>query len=194
MRGAVLTRRDDDGFTLVELLISVVVLGILLVAVSAATMAVLRTTGSTDVRLTESRAQQFAAAYFSADAHGATTVSTGGAPRCGSDPTAVVEFIGQDFDDALTVTTKVVTYVVRTASGADGAAGRELRRLICTASTATPAYPLTPTREVTVARELAESAPTSVTCSATSCATVQLTVRTRSGDLEFTLTGHRRTT
>ncbi len=184
----------DDGFTLVELLIATLILAILLVAVSAAMIVVLRTTGSTDVRLSESRDQQFAAAYFSEDAHGATTVSIGGTPKCGTDGAAVVEFVGQDFDAALTVTTKVVTYVVRAGSGADGSTTRELHRLLCTAPTATPAYPLSSPRDVTVARQLADSSATSVACIGAGCATVQLTVRERSGDLEFTLTGHRRTT
>src|SRR5207244_8045848 len=118
----------------------------------------------------ESNDALVAAAYFDDDVQGAQSVSVGTTAKCGSAATAVVEFIGQDFadDSTLATTTSVVTYVVRTVTGADGKTTRHLRRLVCTAATATPTYPLTPKAEITVVDRLSTSAPT-VDCGGVAC-------------------------
>lgn len=196
MRVGVLRNRTEDGFTLVELLIAVSILGILLTAISSTMFVALRTAASSEVRLTESNDALFATTYFGDDVQGAKSLSVGTTPRCGTDASAVVEFLGQDFSDdsSFTTTTTVVSYVLRAGTDARGVT-RQLHRLTCTAATTTPSYPLTPASDVTVADRLSATAP-SVDCGAAACSAfvhVNLTLREQSGDLVFTLTGRRRT-
>ncbi len=68
MRGRTRHRLDrDDGFTIVELVISVAILGVVTVALVGVVLAYLRHTVDTQARLTESHAVQFAAAYWQRD-------------------------------------------------------------------------------------------------------------------------------
>lgn len=193
-----LSPRRDDGFTLVELLVSVSILTVLLGAVSGSLYVALRTAASADQRLGESADELTATTYFGDDVHGARSVSVGRTPRCGTDPAAVVEFVGLDFtDDASFIPiTTAVSYVLRTVTAAGGTTTRELHRLACTAPTTAPTYPLVPATDVTVVRRLSSGAPT-VSCGSPGCAAfaqVSVTLRAESGNLTYTLTGRRRTT
>jgi prepilin-type N-terminal cleavage/methylation domain-containing protein len=197
VRVVVLSRRPGDGgFTLVELLISISIMGIVLTAISGVTFVAVRTAAGADTRLTETNDLLRAATYFADDVQGAQTVSVGTTPRCGTDATAVVELAGQDFtdDSTFTITTTLVSYVVRTVPGSTGTTA-ELHRLACTAGTATPSYPLVPVTDVPMVRRLSATAPT-VTCPGAPCGSfvqVDLTVLELSGGLRYTLTGRRRT-
>jgi len=194
----VLRRRRDDGFTLVELLLAVGILGILLAAITSAMFVALRATASTTVRLAESNDGLFLATYFGDDVQGAKTVTVGTTAKCGTSAgTAVVEFVGQDFADDTSYATRttVVTYVLRTVT-VSGTTSRQLRRLLCAAATDSPTYPLTPTAEITVADRLSSTAP-AVTCGSAGCAAfseVSMTMQEESGGFTYTLTGRRRTT
>jgi len=192
-----LRHRGDDGFTLVELLTSVTILGILVGAISNAVVVALRTTSSANVRSTESNDMLFAAGYFGGDVQGAQSASIGTTPKCGTDGAVVVEFVGQDFtdDSTFTTTTRVVSYVRRTVTNSNGTTTRQLHRLVCTAATATPSYPLTPSTDTTVVRRLSSAAPV-VNCGGVACSAfvqVNLTLQEESGSLGYTLTGRRRT-
>ena len=57
----------DDGFTLVELVVTVGILGIIVVPLTGVVLAYLRNTVDTEARLTESHDVQFAAAYWQRD-------------------------------------------------------------------------------------------------------------------------------
>src|SRR5262245_47100134 len=57
----------DDGFTLIELVMTVAILGIIAVALTGIVISYLRTTVDTQARLTESHDVQFAAAYWQRD-------------------------------------------------------------------------------------------------------------------------------
>jgi prepilin-type N-terminal cleavage/methylation domain-containing protein len=57
----------EDGFTLVELVVTVAILGIIVVALAGVVLAFLRNTVDTEARLTESHDVQFAAAYWQRD-------------------------------------------------------------------------------------------------------------------------------
>jgi prepilin-type N-terminal cleavage/methylation domain-containing protein len=197
------TARDEGGFTLVELVISIAILGVVMAALTAAMLVLLDSQGSAGTRLDESRDLQFAAAHFGDDVHGANSVAAGGTPRCGSDPAALVEFVGADFDDAtppVTATT-VTTYVLRTVTGSDGVTSRELHRLRCSSAAATPAYPLTPPAgggDITVAYRLSTGTSPVVACTPAPCGagttSVEVSFTEQSGELTYSLVGDRRTT
>lgn len=184
----------DAGFTLVEVLVVVTVLGVVLAAVAAISFVAVRTTAAAETRLDESNDLLRASTYFGDDVQGAQTVLVGAAPQCGADDEAVVELVGQDFadDSTLAPITTVVTYVLRGDTG-DEEGVRELHRLSCRAG-AGAAYPLTPTTDVPVLVRLSAAEPR-VSCGAGPCgpafAQVDLTV-TEAGGLAFTLTGRRR--
>jgi len=187
------TRESDAGFTLMELLISITILGILMAAVSAAMMVGLGSNKSTGARIDESRDEQFIAAYFSADAQGAQTIRAGAvAPNCvfaAGGGTVVLTFVGEDLTDVSppAVEKRTVSYVRRAAPG-----GRtdELHRLVCKGGATTPGDD----GDTTLARNL--SAEPTVTCDDGACSPssrwVNLTLN--SGNLKYTLTGYKRTT
>ena len=192
----------DAGFTLVELLISIVLLGIVMAAVTAAMFGAIGATKSTDVRLGESQDLRLATTYFATDAAGAQSFVTSGTARCGTDP-VLVELRGEGFGTDLAPQVVVQTYVLRTET-VDGAASRVLHRLTCSSSATPPAYPLTPTADTTVARRLSttvtptvackDSGGATVDCATATAVTVVVGVTSRSGALTASLTGHRRTT
>jgi prepilin-type N-terminal cleavage/methylation domain-containing protein len=197
VRVVVLRSRADGGFTLVEMLISVAILGILAGAISNAMVVALRTTSSADIRLTESNDMLFAGTRFGDDVQGAKSVSIDTTPKCGTDSRAVVEFTGLDFSDDSTfaAATTVVSYVLRTVTSSSGTTTRQLHRLACRAATATPSYPLTPASDITVVHRLSSTAPV-VDCGGVACAAfvrVNLTLQEQSGGPPYTLTGRRRT-
>jgi prepilin-type N-terminal cleavage/methylation domain-containing protein len=59
--------RRDDGFTLVELLIAIVILGVIMVPLATVMIGYLRNTDAIAARLGESHDQQIAAAYWQQD-------------------------------------------------------------------------------------------------------------------------------
>jgi prepilin-type N-terminal cleavage/methylation domain-containing protein len=192
-----LSRTGDEGMTLVELLISVTILGTILSAMTGVTFVSMRTATTADTRLDESNDLLLAGTYFAGDVMGAQTVVVSTTPRCGTDSSAVVEFRGQDFSDTTTFATMttVITYVVRTVAGSP-APTRQLRRLSCKSTSATPTYPLVAVTDSPVVRQLSATAPT-VSCGDPGCGAfdqVDLTVQEQSGGLTYTLTGRRRVT
>ena len=72
-----LTRRHaDDGFTLVELLLAIVMLGIIIVPLANMVINALRQTDQSSGRLAESHDAQISAAYWAADVSSIGTRST----------------------------------------------------------------------------------------------------------------------
>src|SRR5256885_1094795 len=146
---------DDSGFTLVEVLLVIVILGVIMVPLADMVLGALRQTDQSSGRLAESHDAQISAAYFAADVASIGTRSTvdpldpqllqsvetnvaynAGNYRCGTagTPAAVVRFAWDEVAAGPPVTTTVVrvAYVVQPAG-----ARSTLHRLRCNGS-ATP--------------------------------------------------------
>jgi prepilin-type N-terminal cleavage/methylation domain-containing protein len=190
----VLTRtasRPDSGFTLVELLLSVMLLGIISTALIGVMFAAATANQQTRQRLDGTRDEQFGSVYFGPDVQGATEVQAGVTARCGTG-TAVLELRGITYDPGtLADKIMVVSYVFSTST-VDGVLTGRLERRRCEApSPAT--YPLTPLTTRTVARKLDSTPPVPVCDPDPACGTttrsVSLPLSRLGSDTPFTLTG-----
>jgi prepilin-type N-terminal cleavage/methylation domain-containing protein len=203
---------DDGGFTLVELIITIFMLGVVVAPLTAIVILQLKNTDATTARMSESHDAQLANAYFAQDVQAVGVRSTytstaepaliqsietnapatGGSYACGpaGTPNAVVRMAWDDFAGAA-VNTRMqtrVSYVVQ---------GSELHRIVCDGTGAVVA-------NLTIAHDLV--APFAVVSCSTTCTgtpvpetiSLELTIRTPdSGSgppYEVTLTGQRRQT
>jgi prepilin-type N-terminal cleavage/methylation domain-containing protein len=166
-------RRGADGFTLVELLVAIVILGIITVPLSSVVIGFFRSADATTARLIESHDVQIATAYWAQDVasigtHSTTSpfalnqsVETGvaynaGLYQCGAagTPNAIVRLAWDDSSGPGTTLVRVA-YVVQTFSGQT-----ELHRLRCNGSAVVVS-------DVTVAHDLDPSTPPVLVCSTT---------------------------
>jgi prepilin-type N-terminal cleavage/methylation domain-containing protein len=209
---------DDAGFTLIELIITIFMLGVVIAPLTAVVILQLKNTDSTSARMSESHDAQLAGAYFAQDAQaigvrGAYTSTAepsfvqsvetnaaagGGLYPCGTGgtPDAVVRLAWDDYDDATVAsrTQKRIAYVVE---------GSELHRIECAASSAVVS-------DLTIAHELVapfasisctNAAGTAMSCTGSTLpATVSMVLTIQDPDsgsatpYEVTLTGQRRQT
>lgn len=194
--------RRDDGFTLIELVVSIAILGVVMVAITGAMVVGMRSDKETDTRLDESRDVQFASTWFGDDVQSANRIAEGGPTNCGSDPSAnvVLRFANTDLttppalpptetpNDALKV-----SYVLRSATGG----ATELHRMACTLA-ADGVSVIRKTDDI-VARSLSAIAP-AVACLPSPCAAARTVTLTLTGrpptpadtPLSYTLRGTRR--
>ena len=182
----------DGGFTLVELVISIAILGAVMSAIVAAMTVALKTNKETTSRLTESRDVQFASTWFGDDVQGANEVTIGGSSLCGSDPASSVVIQFQNYDITTPPATappttapygltsaqmRYITYVLRTKT-VDGVSTGELHRVVCGSTSS----------DDIVARSLVPTTPVATRTATT--ATIPLTELDTG--LGFTLYGSRR--
>jgi prepilin-type N-terminal cleavage/methylation domain-containing protein len=170
--------RDDSGFTLPELMVAIVILGIIVVPITSAIIVGLLTTGDAQTRLAETQSALLTSAFWAGDVQSADgTVRTTGGPSCGSG-SHVASFTWTEASG----TSYAASYVVRT----DSSGVRTLRRNFCRNGVQVTSG--------TVAPELGAANP-QVTCTP-SCAkptSVSITMTTPQG-FAFTLNGTRRST
>lgn len=150
-----LRAKSEGGFTLVELLVAIVILGIITVPLSGTVMSALRNTGSTQERMDLSHDAQLSSSYFARDVAGVgirdyDNVSGNSLPfkpsvqldaaynqggyTCGGagTPVAALRLLSDawDPDDSMTTPkTVVVAYYLKTVAGST-----ELHRLKCSGS------------------------------------------------------------
>ena len=167
--------RDDDGFTLVEMVITVAILGIIAVVLFGVVIQYLKVSGNTRARLGESTDQQFISTYWQADVSSlgqrsftptdvsnpvpssqSVYVGAAGPSNCGSSVgTVVVAFAWTEFPvnapnpaNAWTLTAQEVSYV-----RVGGSAPYKLQRVRCKggveAAPVTVAHSLTGTPTIT---------------------------------------------
>jgi prepilin-type N-terminal cleavage/methylation domain-containing protein len=203
-----LTRRTDEGFTLVELLVAVAILAVITVPLANVVIGAFRNTTDTSDRLELSHDAQISSSYFARDVAEVglrdwsaitgdsvpfkQSVQLGAAYNedgytCGSS-TAVVRFLSDVWDASKAVaSTNVVAYYLKPAGAVS-----ELHRVKCIG-------PATTGTDVVVAHNV-KPGSVAVTCSSVCEAddvpdqvsmTFQVT-RASVGDYPITLTGQRR--
>jgi prepilin-type N-terminal cleavage/methylation domain-containing protein len=179
------------GFTLVELLVAIVILGTIVGAIGSALIVGFRTQGSTQERLEQSSDAQLLASYFGPDVQSAKKALASPTDTVCSDTGAVVRLTGKD--PAVSGATDVMTsYVVATVGGE-----RQLRRRECRGGSAVSDIP--------VVHKLGTTGTVTVTCqpacsSGDEPGTVSVTVTLPDtlpaavgpGDYTFVVTGRRR--
>jgi prepilin-type N-terminal cleavage/methylation domain-containing protein len=148
------TGEREDGFTLVEMLVCVVVLGIIFTVLTGALMIGLRSTSSASVKFEESNAAQLTALYLTRDVQGAETITVNDATSsCGG--SAKLKLTSSNAD-------RVVSYAVT------GTTTLSLVRRLCSPANTTPVV-------TTLVPVVAGAANVSAACT-NSCTTVSLTV------------------
>lgn len=86
---------DEHGFTLVEMLIAIVILGVIAAPLSMSFITGIRFLGRSDEKFNDSRSALISAAYFASDVAGANTIVPNDAAACGGG-TALVSFMSSD--------------------------------------------------------------------------------------------------
>ena len=105
--------RGEAGFTLVELIVSVLILGIVGAAVTQSIIVALRTTDGSVTRISGAVASEALTSYFAADAQSADEVADPAAPACATgDPAGV--FLRLSWTDE---GTRVAEYSLEPATG-----------------------------------------------------------------------------
>jgi prepilin-type N-terminal cleavage/methylation domain-containing protein len=206
--------RRDAGFTLIEMIVTIAVLGVIITPLSAMAIVYFRNQGATQARLTASRDAQISATYFAQDVNaiGQRDYSTDNAQlkatssiqkdaayneggiTCGSasTPTALVRFLSDDYDDTQNKQLSVVSYVIESS---------QLHRLRCVRGSATIVSDVVLARSLTAAVPILtcfSSSTDPVSCTGTQTPVkVQLTFIVQSDNgspLTITLVGARRQT
>ncbi|MFA5890348.1 MAG: prepilin-type N-terminal cleavage/methylation domain-containing protein [Actinomycetota bacterium] len=111
--------RRDEGFTLVELVITMVILGIIGAAISTAIVVGLRTTDATQTRLAQSHDRQMTPAFFITDVQSSDDVSLSDTTCSGVIPVVRFQWTDQGV-------VKVAAYAIVAAENE-----RQLRRYYC---------------------------------------------------------------
>lgn len=182
----------DGGFTLVELVIAVAILGVVMSAVCAAMLVALKTNKETSQRLGKSNDVQYAATWFAEDIASANSVTANATAVCGAPVTALLNLTSTDLDTTTATiptappspepTTRSISYVLTTQSTGDGTF-RVLERRACGTSSA-------PTTVERIAKRLSTSvAPVVVT---TASPTISLELTSGDDGQSFTLYGTQR--
>jgi prepilin-type N-terminal cleavage/methylation domain-containing protein len=201
--------RREDGVTLIELLVAIVVLGIIAAPLANVLISFFHNTNATTDRLAESHDAQISSAYFAQDVESigvrnwtgtgpypiGTSVETNAPPKGGTFPcglatdlNAVIRMAWDDPTGASTRRTVIVSYVVRQVGGET-----QLHRMRCDDGTSNPTSDLVLAHNV---QSVGTPVLTGPVAGVPQSVSVTLTLRapTDSGSLVVTLFGQRRET
>jgi hypothetical protein len=144
---------DDSGFTLPELLISMLLYVLIIGAFAALSVSVLHNADSTRVRTDEARGRGLTSLYFVADANSATSTSTTtrGCATSAALPSLVVNFSWNDVDSKL----HSVDYGTFSSTD-DGTPNRVLHRWECIGGSVT--------HDSVLDERVSRTSPPSLTC------------------------------
>jgi prepilin-type N-terminal cleavage/methylation domain-containing protein len=180
-------RGTDDGVTLVELLVSVAILGLVTPVLMGSVVLGYRTTGATVDRLSDSRNRAIVPSLFVRDVQSATTVATapGACEQAGD--TLVVRLRWTTTPATGSAVTRVAAWVTTTSGGVT-----RLERRSCDDSTGAMAAvsSVTAAHGVTGAPSVACRAAGGAATACSSAVRVELSVTDSSG--AFTTAGRRR--
>jgi prepilin-type N-terminal cleavage/methylation domain-containing protein len=147
-------KATEAGFTLVELLVCIAILGIVFTVLTAALMIGFRSTNSANVKFDESNAAQFTALYFTPDVETSTSIEVDStSASCGG--AAKLKLISTEAD-------RVVAYAVT------GSPTLQLVRRVCDPASSTPV--------VSVLAPVLTSASAVTAACTNSCTTATLSV------------------
>ena len=135
-----MSARREAGFTIVELTITIAILGIIMVAISTTFTVMARTMDQTQRRFTESRGPKFAGLYWNPDVSSSEIVNPTGV-RCGTQGSPLVTF---RWTDDRTAQLQVSTWATKTSGTTTS-----LVRYECDANALS-----TPTASTTIAPEV----------------------------------------
>lgn len=144
-------RAGARGFTLVELLIAVTILGVISIGITMTFTVLARTTDGTQARLTQSRGPKLVGVYWMPDVNSSETVNPTGTV-CGSVGTPLVTFLWNDERYG----TLVATWSTNTAGSTTS--------LVRTRCTVTDGVVSSPVQTTTVAPDIAPPPATRVQC------------------------------
>lgn len=119
--------RAEDGFTLVELMVSIAILAVIAAPLTLGLMTGFRSIGRSEEKLKDSRSSLIASAYFAGDVSGANTIVPNDATACGGG-TAIVTFQSSDVTEGVAgAVNNEVSYVI----DATDATNKKLVRKVC---------------------------------------------------------------
>jgi prepilin-type N-terminal cleavage/methylation domain-containing protein len=190
--------RRDEGFTLVELLVSISILAVIMVPLSGAIILLLQNNGRTTNRIAAAHDEFMLSSYWPTDLQGATTLSTTDTASCPATvagSSLVARLRSTDIDASNVVVTKVVAYYAVPASGSSDA---QLLREYCDDAGSTGTLAVRNTVPVThqlTGATVACFSSTGTNTTAAGCTpvtTATLTVTSTTAVTAVTLTGRRR--
>lgn len=187
--------RETGGFTLVELVVVVGVLGVVMAGITSILLVSMKSTEQAKEQLNESGGLRIASVYFNPDVHSADVIANSGAAGCveapGNANNLVVQLTGTDAiaNDPQTLRTSTVSYVLTDS-------GSSLTRYEC--------FDGAPPADVTVVSEgLAPGNPpsvacrkrngTAVVCSDTTATSITVTTTSAASGTQHSMTAARRT-
>ncbi|HET9657479.1 MAG TPA: prepilin-type N-terminal cleavage/methylation domain-containing protein [Kineosporiaceae bacterium] len=124
--------RDEAGFTLIELVLAIGILGVVMIAIVSVMLTTLKVNQETQQRTDDSVDVQLATAYFTDDAYGAQSLAQGGTAGCGT-TTPLIQFSGSTFTTDAAGTNTDTTFVVGYYLS-----GATLHRVSCSNGKTTP--------------------------------------------------------
>jgi prepilin-type N-terminal cleavage/methylation domain-containing protein len=186
-------RQSEEGFTLVELIMAVAILGVISVSIGVVGVVMFRSLNQTQNRLNETRGPRFASVYWIPDVASTENVNPAGVV-CGSGGTNLVTL--RWVDDRAAFATTTVTYAI-TTTGTGLTQQRQLVRRLCVqgSSTATRTTVIAPNIATPGAEVTCGNGTTYSACIANDPdKSLLLTLTPKSGGGTFSLDAYREVT